>query len=138
MTRKPPPSRVTVHVRDMPAPKGPEPVRHWRPITRADCRLGPRPCPFVGCRYHLFLDFTVMGSIKFNFGDSVDALDAMPDTCALDVAERGEHDMATLASRVNVTPARVQQEVAEAMQHVRRLARTDAIALNPEDAKEAP
>lgn len=131
-----PPSRVTVHVRDMPEPEGPEPKRHSRPRTRSECRIGPRPCPYVGCRYHLFLDFTPMGSIKFNFGDSVDALDAMPDTCALDVAERGEHDMATLAARVNVTPARVQQEVAEAMQHVRRLAHTDAINLTSEDARD--
>jgi len=27
-----------------------------RPITRADCAGGQRPCPFVSCKFHLKLD----------------------------------------------------------------------------------
>src|SRR3984957_9957175 len=27
-----------------------------RPQTRADCASGERPCPFVSCKHHLFLD----------------------------------------------------------------------------------
>lgn len=27
-----------------------------RPRTRGDCFRLPRPCPFVGCRHHLYLD----------------------------------------------------------------------------------
>lgn len=27
-----------------------------RPLTRADCVDGPRPCPWVGCRHHLLIE----------------------------------------------------------------------------------
>src|SRR4051812_43658731 len=27
-----------------------------RPLRRADCANGPRPCPLVSCRHHLYLD----------------------------------------------------------------------------------
>jgi hypothetical protein len=44
-----------------------------RPATRADCVAGgineARPCPWVGCVHHLYLDVSPMGSIKFNFPD---------------------------------------------------------------------
>ena len=40
-----------------------------RPKTRADCIGDPRPCPWVGCKYHLFLDvIPKTGSIVFNVG----------------------------------------------------------------------
>ena len=36
-----------------------------RPQTRSDCQGGPRPCPFVSCRHHLYLDVNPeTGSIK--------------------------------------------------------------------------
>lgn len=40
-----------------------------RPRTRAECVDAPRPCPFVGCRYHLALD-VVYKSIRVNVGRS--------------------------------------------------------------------
>lgn len=38
----------------------PEPVEVERPTTYADCRrlVGDGPCPYVGCRYHLFFETT--------------------------------------------------------------------------------
>ena len=58
----------------------------WRPRTRADCAHVPRPCPYVGCRYHLYLDVTGIGSLTVNY-------DCEPwelrDSCALDLAEQG-------------------------------------------------
>ena len=81
-----------------------------RPKTRADCKDMPRPCPFVSCRHHLYLDVNAKsGSIKYNFPNAdPDApggpdLALMPDTCSLDVADRGEHTHEQLARFINVT-----------------------------------
>ena len=38
-----------------------------RPKTRADCVDGPRPCPYISCAHHLYLDVNnESGAIKFN------------------------------------------------------------------------
>lgn len=66
--------------------KAEAPGLYWRPQTRGDCENGPRPCPFVGCRHHLYLDSTRRGSMKTNFPD-VDPAD-MEHTCSLDPALR--------------------------------------------------
>lgn len=58
----------------------------WRPRTRADCANVPRPCPFVGCRHHLYLDETAAGSLRFTTDLEVHQL---PQSCSLDVAEQG-------------------------------------------------
>jgi hypothetical protein len=58
-----------------------------RPKTRGDCRGHEGPCPWVGCRYHLYLDVEANGSIKLNFPDLEP--DEMLVSCALDVAEGG-------------------------------------------------
>jgi hypothetical protein len=29
---------------------------YWRPQTRAECSDMERPCPFVSCKYHLYID----------------------------------------------------------------------------------
>lgn len=66
------------------------PTDHWRPQTRGDCATFARPCPYVGCRYHLYLDVGAKGGLRFNYGDDVEkALQVMPYTCALDAAEEG-------------------------------------------------
>jgi len=105
----------------------------WRPRSRQDCIQGPRPCPFVGCRHHLYLDFTPVGSVKFNFGHQEETLAQMPETCSLDVADRGEHDMTKIADYLNVTPARVQQEVASALHKLRMYGLNAQLAITPED-----
>lgn len=68
-----------------------EATDHPRPKTRPECIDGPRPCPYVGCRYHLYLDVDPdRGSVKFNFPEiEPEELEKMPATCALDVAEEG-------------------------------------------------
>jgi hypothetical protein len=41
-----------------------------KPQTRADCAEGLRPCPYVSCKHHLFLDVSARtGAIKLNFPD---------------------------------------------------------------------
>lgn len=57
------------------------------PESRSECVGGPRPCPLVSCRYHLYLHVTPAGTLQLNFpGKEVEEL---KETCALDVADRG-------------------------------------------------
>src|SRR5882672_8258241 len=59
-----------------------------RPKTRTECKDGERPCPYVACKYHLFLDVNPeTGSIKMNFPGS--ELAEMKETCVLDIADKG-------------------------------------------------
>lgn len=55
-----------------------------RPRTRADCRDGLRPCPWVRCRHHLAVDVSQVGVLSVNA--IVGADDRLP-SCSLDVAE---------------------------------------------------
>lgn len=92
-----------------------------RPRTRGECKDGERPCPWVGCRYHLAID--VKGkSIKYNH-PLVDIVD-MPETCALDVADRGGvADLEELAKLMNLSYDRAFQCVAEARAKVKQAVR---------------
>lgn len=86
---------------------------HPRPQRRGDCENGPRPCPYVGCRYHLYLDVTRDRSIKYNFPDlEVWELRA---SCALDVADQGGITLDTVGALMNVTRERARQIEARAV-----------------------
>ena len=40
---------------------------YYKPATRAECAEGARPCPYVSCQHHLFLDVSSRtGAIKLN------------------------------------------------------------------------
>lgn len=84
-----------------------EEVERQRPRTRADCVAGPRPCPFVSCRHHLYLDVTPFGSLKLNFPDK--EVWELEESCALDVAEQGGATMARVGQLLSVTRSRVEQ-----------------------------
>lgn len=62
-----------------------------RPKTRGDCLHGAlaiRPCPFVSCSQHLYLDVNEdNGNIQLNFPER--EVWQVPHTCALDLADRG-------------------------------------------------
>ena len=89
-----------------------------RPTCRADCLDGPRPCPWVGCRYHLYLDITRIGTLTENFpGADVDTL---TETCALDVADRGDLKLEELADLMDITKERVRQIEEEALRRLRK------------------
>ncbi len=79
-----------------------------RPQTREECLNGPRPCPYVACKHHLFLDVNPeTGSIKLNFPD-LDVWE-MKDTCSLDVADRGGITLEEVGEILNLTRERIRQ-----------------------------
>lgn len=79
-----------------------------RPKSRSECVDGPRPCPFVSCKYHLYLDVkTDTNSIKLNF-PHLDVWE-MEHTCSLDVAERGGMTLEEVGHILNLTRERVRQ-----------------------------
>jgi hypothetical protein len=81
---------------------------YWRPQSRAECADMERPCPFVSCKYHLYIDVhPVRGSIKINFPD-VEVWE-MTDTCALDIADRGGITLEEVGEIMNLTRERVRQ-----------------------------
>lgn len=78
------------------------------PTSRADCVNMPRPCLFVSCRHHLFLDVNEdTGSVKFNFPDK--EVWELEETCALDVADRGGITLEEVGSIMNLTRERIRQ-----------------------------
>ncbi|PIE17958.1 MAG: DNA-binding protein [Proteobacteria bacterium] len=79
-----------------------------RPSSRTECVDGPRPCPFVSCKHHLYLDVKVeTKSIKLNFPHL--EVWEMEHTCALDVAEQGGLTLEEVGHILNLTRERVRQ-----------------------------
>ncbi len=83
-------------------------IGYRRPRNRSECINGPRPCPFVACKHHLYLDVNPdTGSIKLNFPD-VPVWD-MKETCALDIADRGGVTLEEVGEILNLTRERIRQ-----------------------------
>ena len=100
--------------RQVRTPASPVP-EYWRPKTRADCIDGPRPCPYVGCRYHLLLDVSKSGGLHIVQPDPLQ----FGETCALDMAARNRHAVCREISDVmGVTMERVRQLEQSAMRKV--------------------
>jgi len=87
---------------------------YWRPRTRAECADGARPCPFVSCKHHLFVDVSAKtGAIKLNFPD-LDVWE-MNESCALDVADRGGTTLEDVGAIMNLTRERIRQVEVKAL-----------------------
>ncbi len=86
-------------------------IEYERPRSRTDCLHGPhaeRPCPFVSCKHHLYLDVNDRtGSIKLNFPD-LEVWD-LPESCALDIADRGGITLEEVGVIMNLTRERIRQ-----------------------------
>ena len=89
-----------------------------RPKTRADCINGIRPCPFVRCRYHLYLDVTPNNSIKVNF-PNVNVWE-MSETCTLDVADSGGVGLREVAKIMNISSERTRQVEVAVIKKIKR------------------
>jgi len=84
------------------------PVELDRPRTRADCGAEARPCPWVACKHHLYLDINPeTGSIKINFPDREPW--ELEHTCALDIAEAGGKTLDEIGEITNLTRERIRQ-----------------------------
>lgn len=95
-----------------------------RPKTRGDCLPGgcneARPCPWVACRYNLFLSVNERsGSITYNFPDH--ELDEIPDTCVLDVADQGGLTLEEVGERINRTRELVRQKEVSGLRRLKVL-----------------
>jgi hypothetical protein len=89
-----------------------------RPRTRADCGAEARPCPWVACKHHLYLDINPdTGSIKINFPDREPW--ELEHTCALDVADTGSKTLDEIGEITNLTRERIRQVEARGLLKLR-------------------
>ena len=106
-----------------------------RPKTRSDCEGGPRPCPYVSCKYNLYVDVNPKtGSVKMNFPDK--ELWEVADTCALDVADRAGITLEEVGAIMNLTRERVRQLETRGLTKLRVIADDGpgaAVELDPDD-----
>lgn len=114
----------------------PKEVTQWldaqRPKTRSECRNGPRPCPHVSCKFHLYLDVNPnTGSIKFNFPNK--EVWELEESCALDVAERGGVTLEEVGYYMNLTRERIRQVESNGMKKIAEEIQSSHTELHPED-----
>lgn len=109
-----------------------------RPRARGGCEDVPRPCPFVSCRYHLFLDVLDTGSLKLNFPD-LEPWDLPPrQSCALDVAEDSKVTLEELGRLLNLTRERARQIELIAVTRFERLAKEAGLDVLAREANVVP
>jgi hypothetical protein len=87
---------------------------HNKPRQRSACAEGARPCPYVSCKHHLYVDVSPRtGAIKLNFPDL--EVWEMGDSCALDVADRGGTTLEDVGAIMNLTRERIRQVEVKAL-----------------------
>jgi hypothetical protein len=92
-----------------------------RPRSRADCAGAQRPCMFISCKHHLYLDVNPStGSIKLNFPDK--EVWELEETCALDVADRGGITLEEVGTIMNLTRERIRQVETRGLLKLRAIA----------------
>jgi hypothetical protein len=89
-----------------------------RPKMRGECQNVERPCPFVSCEHHLYLDVNPdSGAIKLNFPHL--EVWEMAETCALDVADRGGITLEEVGAILNLTRERIRQVEVRGLSKIR-------------------
>lgn len=89
------------------------------PATRAECINGPRPCPYVSCRFNLYLDVTAKGSITLNYPDK-EVWEVDDSLCALDHASQGRMTLEEVGQRFGMTRERIRQIEELGLRHMKR------------------
>jgi hypothetical protein len=89
-----------------------------KPKTRGDCIDGPRPCPWVSCKYHLYLEVKPSGRLVVPRPE-VD-LEEMEFTCALDAAEDHTLTLDEISVYYQVSRERIRQIEMGALRKLRR------------------
>jgi len=101
-----------------------EVVDYWRPTSRTECVSMQRPCLFVSCRHHLYLDVNPQtGSIKLNFPDK--EVWELNETCALDVADRGGITLEEVGFIMNLTRERIRQVEVRGLEKLKEVPEDD-------------
>lgn len=109
-------------------PITPELIESLRPVTWGECEKGPRPCPWVGCRYHLVWE-SIRRTMKvtprkfpsLDDREVVNHVAMMEDTCALDlVMARGPYTLHEIGEMWGITRERVRQVEVMAKRSYRR------------------
>jgi len=115
--RPPPPPRPVLTEEDLATL-----AEHLRPTTRGDCLPGgcnaERPCPWVGCRHHLALKVLGSGRVRLWHPDL--EVWELPETCALDVADRGPESLEKVGAYMGLTRERVRQIEEEGLERIRK------------------
>lgn len=88
-----------------------------RPPDRDICENGVRPCPYVSCRYHLYLDVRGDGVLRINFPNLEP--DEMIASCSLDMAEDGPRTLDQVAGLMGMSKERARQLEASALAKLR-------------------
>jgi hypothetical protein len=100
-----------------------------RPKSRAECQSMTRPCPFVSCEHHLYLDVNPeSGAIKLNFPHL--EVWEMAETCSLDVADRGGITLEEVGAILNLTRERIRQVEVRGLYKI-RLHSGEALGVSP-------
>jgi Sigma-70, region 4 len=99
---------------------------YFKPDRRMDCADGPRPCPYVSCQHHLYIDVSPRtGAIKLNFPDL--EVWEMGESCALDIADRGGTTLEDVGAIMNLTRERIRQVEVKALAKLEALKDMDAL-----------
>ncbi|MBQ4333895.1 MAG: hypothetical protein IJC63_00860, partial [Myxococcaceae bacterium] len=95
------------------------------------CAASARPCLFISCKHHLYLDVNPeTGSIKLNFPDK--EVWELEETCALDVADKGGITLEEVGAIMNLTRERIRQVETRGLLKLREAAEEE---LDPEEPK---
>src|SRR5262245_26442871 len=85
-----------------------------KPRVRAECADGPRPCPYVSCKYHLYIDVSPRtGAMKLKFPEL--EVWELGESSALDVADRGGTTLEDVGAIMNLTRERIRQVEVKAL-----------------------
>ncbi|MBW2730987.1 MAG: DNA-binding protein [Deltaproteobacteria bacterium] len=106
-------------------------MSYSKPESRAECKCGVRPCPYVSCKHHLYLDVNPdTGSIKLNFPHL--EVWEMEETCSIDVAERGGITLEEVGEIMNLTRERIRQVEVRGLLKLKMT--TDEMGIMPSNA----
>lgn len=103
-------------------------ITYNKPKTRGECKKMSRPCLFVSCKHHLYLDISEKtGTIKFYHPEK--KIWELEETCALDVADRGGVRLDDIADILNQTKERVRQVESKAIKKMKEICEEKGIDL---------
>lgn len=95
-------------------------IQALRPKTRGDCKDSIRPCPWVGCRHHLYLNVNEdTGSMTQNFPKT--PVWDLTESCSLDLADANPDGLKleSMAGFMELTKERIRQIEEQAKDQLR-------------------